>query len=252
MSRARRITAKDKKMSRREKEGSRMDSKFSMNQIRPLTDNQGHFFDSYNAGYNIAAIGTAGTGKTMCGLYLGLCDILSNDDYHQVIIVRSAVQTREQGFMPGTLQQKEAVYALPYADIVNDLFGRGDAWSILSQKSSVKFMTSSFVRGLTFDNSIIIVDECQSMTYHELDSIITRVGDSSRIIFCGDTAQDDLAGTRHKHDNSGLQDFLKVLSRMDHSFKVVQFGIEDIVRSGLVKEYIIAKERTELKPRLVA
>jgi phosphate starvation-inducible protein PhoH len=154
--------------------------------------------------------------------------------------------------MPGTLQQKEAVYALPYADIVNDLFGRGDAWSILSQKSSVKFMTSSFVRGLTFDNSIIIVDECQSMTYHELDSIITRVGDSSRIIFCGDTAQDDLAGTRHKHDNSGLQDFLKVLSRMNHSFKVVQFGIEDIVRSGLVKEYIIAKERTELKPRMVA
>ena len=172
MSRARRISSKDKKLSRREKEGSRMDTKFSMNQIRPLTDTQGEFFDSYNAGYNIAAIGTAGTGKTMCGLYLGLCDILSNDDYHQVIIVRSAVQTREQGFMPGTLQQKEAVYALPYADIVNDLFGRGDAWSILSQKSSVKFMTSSFVRGLTFDNSIIIVDECQSMTYHELDSII--------------------------------------------------------------------------------
>ena len=188
----------------------------------------------------------------MCGLYLGLCDILSNDDYQQVIIVRSAVQTREQGFMPGTLQQKEAVYALPYADIVNDLFGRGDAWSILSQKSSVKFMTSSFVRGLTFDNSIIIVDECQSMTYHELDSIITRVGDSSRIIFCGDTAQDDLAGTRHKHDTSGLEDFLKVLSRMTDSFKVVQFGIEDIVRSGLVKEYIIAKETTVLKPRMVA
>ena len=252
MSRARRISLKDKKMSRREKEGSRMDSKFSMNQIRPLTDTQGEMFDSYNAGYNIAAIGTAGTGKTMCGLYLGLCYILSNDDYHQVIIVRSAVQTREQGFMPGTLAQKEALYSVPYSDIINDLFGRGDAWSILSQKSSVKFMTSSFVRGLTFDNSIIIVDECQSMTYHELDSIITRVGDSSRIIFCGDTAQDDLAGTRHKHDNSGLQDFLKVLSRMSHSFKIVQFGIEDIVRSGLVKEYIIAKETTALKPRMVA
>jgi predicted ribonuclease YlaK len=103
-------------------------------------------------------------------------------------------------------------------------------------------MTSSFVRGLTFDNSIIIVDECQSMTYHELDSIITRVGDSSKIIFCGDTAQDDLAGTRHKHDTSGLTDFLKVLNKMDESFKIIQFGIEDIVRSGLVKEYIIAKE----------
>ena len=242
MSRQRRLSPKEKSRKIRKEEGSKMDTKFSMNQIRPLTQTQEEFFDSYNAGYNIAAIGTAGTGKTMCGLYLGLCDILSNDDYRQVIIVRSAVQTREQGFMPGTQSQKEAVYSVPYADIVNDLFGRGDAWSILSQKSSVKFMTSSFVRGLTFDNSIIIVDECQSMTYHELDSIITRVGDSSKIIFCGDTAQDDLAGTRHKHDTSGLTDFLKVLNKMDESFKIIQFGIEDIVRSGLVKEYIIAKE----------
>ena len=248
----RRESQKERKRLARKIKNGVMDSKFSMRPIQPMTATQADLFDDYRKGYNIAAVGTAGTGKTMCAMYLALSDVLEKDEYDQVVIVRSAVQTREQGFMPGTLQQKEAVYALPYADIVNDLFGRGDAWSILSQKSSVKFMTSSFVRGLTFDNSIIIVDECQSMTYHELDSIITRVGDSSRIIFCGDTAQDDLAGTRHKHDNSGLQDFLKVLSRMDHSFKVVQFGIEDIVRSGLVKEYIIAKETTVLKPRMVA
>ena len=251
MSRQRRLSPKEKRKIK-QKNGQRMDTKFSMHHISPLTPTQEDFFDSYNAGYNIAAIGTAGTGKTMCGLYLGLCDILDDDNYDQVIIVRSAVQTREQGFMPGTQAQKEAVYAVPYADITNNLFGRGDAWEILKQKCSVKFMTSSFVRGLTFDNSIIIVDECQSMTYHELDSIITRVGDSSKIIFCGDTAQDDLAGTRHKHDTSGLRDFLKVIQRMDHSFKVIQFGIEDIVRSGLVKEYIIAKESTKLKPQLVA
>ena len=152
--------------------------------------------------------------------------------------------------MPGTQAQKEAVSSVPYADIVNNLFGRGDAWEILKQKHSVKFMTSSFVRGLTFDNSIIIVDECQSMTYHELDSIITRVGETSRIIFCGDTAQDDLAGSRNRNDTSGLGDFINVLKRMDHSFKVVQFGIEDIVRSGLVKEYIIAKEKQSYRPSL--
>jgi phosphate starvation-inducible PhoH-like protein len=166
---------------------------------------------------------------------------MNKDEYDQVIIVRSAVQTREQGFMPGSQAQKEAVYATPYSDIVNDLFGRGDAWEILKQKNQVRFMTSSFVRGLTFDNSIIIVDECQSMTYHELDSIITRVGETSKIIFCGDTAQDDLAGNRHRNDISGLQSFTKVLNRVD-SFSVIKFGIEDIVRSGLVKEYIIAKE----------
>ena len=250
MSRQRRLSPKERKLLKRKQGKGTLDTKFSMRDISPMTDTQEDMFDSYRAGYNIAAIGTAGTGKTMCGLFLGLSDILNDDDYDQVIIVRSAVQTREQGFMPGTQAQKEAVYAVPYADIVNNLFGRGDAWEILKQKHSVKFMTSSFVRGLTFDNSIIIVDECQSMTYHELDSIITRVGDSSRIIFCGDTAQDDLAGSRNRNDTSGLAEFIKVLKRMDHSFKIVQFGIEDIVRSGLVKEYIIAKEKQTSRPSL--
>lgn len=249
MSRQRRLSPKEKRLLKRKQKGT-LDTKFSMRNISPMTTTQEDMFDSYRAGYNIAAIGTAGTGKTMCGLYLGLSDILNDDNYDQVIIVRSAVQTREQGFMPGTQAQKEAVYSVPYADIVNNLFGRGDAWEILKQKHSVKFMTSSFVRGLTFDNSIIIVDECQSMTYHELDSIITRVGETSRIIFCGDTAQDDLATSRNRNDTSGLGDFINVLKRMDHSFKVVQFGIEDIVRSGLVKEYIIAKERQSYRPSL--
>jgi len=249
MSRQRRLSPKEKRLLKRKQKGT-LDTKFSMRNISPMTTTQEDMFDSYRAGYNIAAIGTAGTGKTMCGLYLGLSDILNDDNYDQVIIVRSAVQTREQGFMPGTQAQKEAVYSVPYADIVNNLFGRGDAWEILKQKHSVKFMTSSFVRGLTFDNSIIIVDECQSMTYHELDSIITRVGETSRIIFCGDTAQDDLATSRNRNDTSGLGDFINVLKRMDHSFKVVQFGIEDIVRSGLVKEYIIAKERQTDRPSL--
>jgi len=249
MSRQRRLSPKEKRLLKRKQKGT-LDTKFSMRNISPMTTTQEDMFDSYNAGYNIAAIGTAGTGKTMCGLYLGLSDILNDDNYDQVIIVRSAVQTREQGFMPGTQAQKEAVYSVPYADIVNNLFGRGDAWEILKQKHSVKFMTSSFVRGLTFDNSIIIVDECQSMTYHELDSIITRVGETSRIIFCGDTAQDDLAGSRNRNDTSGLTDFINVLKRMDHSFKIVQFGIEDIVRSGLVKEYIIAKEKQSYRPSL--
>jgi len=238
----RRSSPKERRLLKRKQKGT-LDAKFSMKNISPMTITQEDMFDSYRSGYNIAAIGTAGTGKTMCALYLGLSDILNDDDYDQVIIVRSAVQTREQGFMPGTQAQKEAVYSVPYADIVNNLFGRGDAWEILKQKHSVKFMTSSFVRGLTFDNSIIIVDECQSMTYHELDSIITRVGETSRIIFCGDTAQDDLATSRNRNDISGLGDFINVLKRMDHSFKIIQFGIEDIVRSGLVKEYIIAKER---------
>lgn len=237
-----------RRMSRKEKRRQERDTnhivnnKFSMRRIEPITTTQEEMFDSYRNDRNIAAIGTAGTGKTMCAMYLGLLDVLIEPQYEKLIVIRSAVQTREQGFMPGSKAQKEAVFTVPYADITNDLFQRGDAWEILKQKNMVEFMTSSFVRGLTFDNSIIIVDECQSMTYHELDSIITRVGESSKIIFCGDTFQDDLAGSRNRNDVTGLPEFLKVLEKIQ-SFDIVRFGTEDIVRSGLVKEYILAKER---------
>jgi predicted ribonuclease YlaK len=219
-----------------------LNTKFSMRPVKPLTPSQSDLFDSYERGYNLAAIGTAGTGKTMCATYLALNDVLQKGEYEKVVIIRSAVQTREQGFMPGSKAQKEAVFEGPYTDIVNDLFSRGDAYQVLKQKGMIEFMSSSFVRGLTFDNSVIIVDECQSMTYHELDTIITRVGESSKIIFCGDTKQDDLQQSRNRADISGLYDFVKVLNVIP-SFGVVRFGVEDIVRSGLVKEYIIAKEK---------
>lgn len=243
----RRLSRSEKRRQERDQEhlANILNQKFGMRQIKPLTPTQSDLFDSYKEGYNIAAIGTAGTGKTMCAMYLALNDVLQKGGYDNVIVIRSAVQTREQGFMPGSMTQKQAVFEAPYTDIVNDLFGRGDAYQILKSKGTIKFMTSSFVRGLTFDNAIIIVDECQSMTYHELDTIITRVGESSKIIFCGDTKQDDLQQSRNRADVSGLYDFLKVLKRIP-SFDVVQFGVDDIVRSGLVKEYIMAKEYLEV------
>lgn len=243
MANKRRLSRSEKRRAEREQEHmiGILNQKFGMRKIQPLTPTQSDLFDSYKEGYNIAAIGTAGTGKTMCAMYLALNDVLQKGGYDQVIVIRSAVQTREQGFMPGSMTQKQAVFEAPYTDIVNDLFGRGDAYQILKTKGMVKFMTSSFVRGLTFDNAIIIVDECQSMTYHELDTIITRVGESSKIVFCGDTKQDDLAISRNKADVSGLAEFLRVLQRVD-SFETIEFKPEDIVRSGLVKEYILAKE----------
>jgi phosphate starvation-inducible protein PhoH len=245
------MAAKQRRLSKREKRRQERDmdhmsnilnTKFGMRQIKPLTPTQDDLFQSYQEGYNLAAIGTAGTGKTMCATYLALKDVLEKGEYEKVVIIRSAVQTREQGFVPGTLQQKEAIFEIPYIDIVNDLFNRRDAYQVLKQKEMIKFTTSSNIRGLTFDNSVIIVDECQSMNYHELDTIITRVGESSKIIFCGDTKQDDLATTKNRADVSGLYDFLKVLNAIS-SFDIIKFGVEDIVRSGLVKEYIIAKEK---------
>ena len=239
----RRLSRKEKRRAERELDHhvGILNQKFSMRKINPLTPTQSDMFDAYREGYNIAAIGTAGTGKTMCAMYLALNDVLQTGGYDKVIVIRSAVQTREQGFMPGSKAQKEAVFEAPYTDIVNDLFGRGDAYQILKSKGMMQFMTSSFVRGLTFDNAIIIVDECQSMTYHELDTIITRVGESSKIVFCGDTKQDDLEISRNKADVSGLAEFLRVLNRID-AFDTITFTPEDIVRSGLVKEYIMAKE----------
>ena len=243
--------AKQRRLSRKEKRRLERDSdhlvgilnqKFAMRQISPLTDSQSVLFNSYKEGKNLAAVGTAGTGKTMCGMYLAMQDVMTKHQYEKIVIIRSAVQTREQGFMPGSQAEKAAVFEAPYQDIANDLFGRRDAYQILKQKGMIQFMTSSFVRGLTFDNAIILVDECQSMTYHELDTIITRVGESSRIIFCGDTKQDDLAINRNKADISGLGEFMNVLSGIP-SFKTIKFTVDDIVRSGLVKEYIIAKEK---------
>ena len=244
MAKQRRLSRKEKRRQEREKDHLMgiLNNKFSMRKINPLTPSQGDLFESYYQGYNLAAIGTAGTGKTMCATFLALQDVLQKGEYEKVVIIRSAVQTREQGFMPGSQAQKEAVFEAPYTDITNDLFGRKDAYQILKQKGMIEFKTSSFVRGLTFDNAIIIVDECQSMTYHELDSIITRVGESSKIIFCGDTKQDDLQQSRNRNDVTGLHDFIKVLMAIP-SFDVIRFGISDIVRSGLVKEYIMAKER---------
>lgn len=241
---SRRLSRKEKRRQDRDLDHMMniLNQRFLMKKIQPITSTQETLFDSYKQGYNIAAIGTAGTGKTMCALYLALSDVVDSNRYEKVIIVRSAVQTREQGFMPGNLREKIAYYETPYIDIVNDLFGRADAYATLKRKGCIEFMSSSFVRGLTFDNSIIVVDECQSMTYHELDSIITRVGESSKIIFCGDMKQDDLKQSKNRADISGLKDFIRVINKID-SFEVIEFGVSDIVRSGLVKEYIIAKER---------
>jgi phosphate starvation-inducible protein PhoH len=218
-----------------------LNKKMSMKKISPLTRNQSRFMDSYRNGYHVANIGSAGSGKTYLALALGLEDVLDNDDFDSVIIIRSAVQSRDQGFMPGSLTEKMAYYEAPYIDIVTDLFDRKDAYNVLKSSGQVKFMSTSFVRGLTFDRAVIIVDEVQNMTYEELRTIITRVGEGSRIIICGDTKQDDLMNSRNRLDRSGLGRMLDVLSRMD-SFATIEFTREDIVRSGFVKEFIITEE----------
>ena len=217
--------------------------------IEPITDNQKKLFDSYAEGKHLVAYGTAGTGKTFISLYNALADVLDETTpYERIYLVRSLVSTREIGFLPGDHEDKADIYQIPYKNMVKYMFQMPtDAdfemlYGNLKAQETIKFWSTSFIRGTTLDNAIIIVDEFQNLNFHELDSIITRVGENSRIIFCGDASQTDLVKT---NDRNGIHDFLNILRKMP-SFDIIEYGIDDIVRSGLVKEYIIAKLDTGL------
>lgn len=200
--------------------------------IQALNTNQAKVLNSKK---NLVIVGFAGTGKTYLASYLGYKEILEGTgQYDKLVYMRSAVPTRNLGFLPGTEKEKVEVYEAPYIDIATELFGRGDSYEILKKKGIVHFNSTSFVRGINLRNAFVIVDECQNMTYHELDSIITRLNENCRIIFCGDMRQADLY-------KNGLQDFYKVLKNMDE-FDFIEFQKEDIVRSELVKNYIIKKD----------
>ena len=211
--------------------------------INPLTDNQKRLFESY-PNKHLVAYGVAGTGKTFITLYNALKDVLNEKTpYEQIYIVRSLVATREIGFLPGDYEDKSDIYQIPYKNMVKYMFQMpSDAdfemlYGNLKSQDTIKFWSTSFLRGTTLDNAIVIVDEFQNLNFHELDSIITRIGENTRIIFSGDASQSDLVKT---NDRNGIVDFMNILRKMN-SFDIIEFGIDDIVRSGLVKEYLVAK-----------
>ena len=212
--------------------------------IEPLTENQEKFFNEYGKNQNMVAYGCAGTGKTFITLYNALLDVLDpKSPYENIYIVRSLVVTREIGFLPGDHEDKSSLYQIPYKNMVKYMFEMPDdnsfemLYANLKAQGTISFWSTSFIRGTTFDNAILIIDEFQNLNFHELDSIITRVGENSKIFFCGDATQTDLVKTAEKN---GIVDFMNIINNMP-SFETVEFQAEDICRSGLVKEYIIAK-----------
>lgn len=209
--------------------------------FKPLTDNQGLFFESYKIGeYFMMLSGSAGTGKSFIALYKALEEVMDKgNSFNQVLIVRSAVQTRDVGFLKGSLEEKVSLYEDPYIQICSTLFGKKDAYQRLKEQGFIEFTTTTAMRGMSFDNSVVILDECQNCTFQELDTVITRIGHQSKIIFVGDTAQNDLI--KKSNEVTGLPDFIKIASTMNE-FCRVHFTSDDIVRSSLVKQYIIAKE----------
>ena len=212
--------------------------------IEPLTENQEAFFDLYKKDQNMVAYGCAGTGKTFITLYNALKEVLDpRSPYEKIYIVRSLVATREIGFLPGDHEDKSSLYQIPYKNMVKYMFEMPDdaafdmLYANLKAQGTVSFWSTSFIRGTTFDNAIIIVDEFQNLNFHELDSIITRIGEDSKIMFCGDATQTDLVKTSER---TGIMDFMRILQNMP-SFGIIEFAAEDICRSGLVKEYIMTK-----------
>ena len=208
--------------------------------IEPMTDTQREVFERYNEGYNLVLNGSAGTGKTFIAMALALEEVLDRETpYEKVIIVRSIVPTRDIGFLPGDEDEKKDAYTGPYRSICRELLPReGDAWERLVEQHTVEFMSTSFIRGITINNAIIIVDEMQNMTGHELDTVITRVGRDCKFIMCGDYYQSDL---KYRDEKEGIIDFLEILRELK-KFSVIEFNWSDIVRSGLVRDYIMTKE----------
>ena len=215
--------------------------------IEPLTDNQERIFKSWDEGKHLFIYGAAGTGKTFCALYKALYDCLkSSPNYENVYVVRSLVATREIGFLPGDHEDKSSLYQIPYKNMVKYMFEMKNdqefetLYGALKAQETIKFWSTSFLRGVTLDNAVIIIDEMQNLNFHELDSIITRVGENTRIVFCGDAMQSDLIKDKERN---GIHDFMRILELMEDDFDLIEMGVDDICRSGLVRNYLISKQQ---------
>jgi phosphate starvation-inducible protein PhoH len=217
-----------------------LDTSFKLKEIKALTSIQQDVFDAWDEGYNLMLHGVAGTGKTFLGLYLAFKELMTSPIHHKVYVVRSSVASRDLGFLPGNAVEKMSAFESPYKSTVNELWGRGDAYDICKTKGSFEFVSTSFLRGITLNNCIVVVDEIQNMSFGELDTIITRIGKNVKLIFCGDYRQTDLKAS----ERSGLLTFLKIIEEMKE-FDFIEFGAEDIVRSSLVKSYILKKLELE-------
>lgn len=212
--------------------------------IEPITANQSKVFKNFKGNNHMVLSGSAGSGKTFLSIYLAMEAVLDkNSPYDKLVIVRSVVPTRDIGFLPGTKEEKEMAYVLPYIAIAHELFGEKLAYEKLVAQGNLEFITTSYIRGVTIRNAIVLVDEMQNLNFHELDSVITRIGDNCRIIFAGDYYQSDF---EKKNDKEGILKFLNILDNMK-KFEHVEFTWQDIVRSDLVREYIVTKEMLESK-----
>ena len=204
--------------------------------VKPKTANQKKIFEAYDENKNLFIHGIAGSGKSYLALYLGLESVL-NKEFKQMVIVRSAVPSRKQGFLPGSPEEKDEIYELPYYGLCSQLFNKQDAYKLLKGREQLKFISTSYLRGMTLDNSIIFVDEVQNMNFQEISTIMTRIGDNCNMILAGDEDQNDLESS---HEDSCIKELHSIIDKMP-SFKKIEMGVEDICRNDIVREWILAR-----------
>lgn len=233
------------KKKKRNDQSQRLKPEFELIAAQPITKTQERAFVAWESGAHLFQLGCAGTGKTFLALSLALNDI-SKGKYRKLYIVRSAVPSRTMGFLPGNVKEKAEVFEGAYRAICAILYNRGDAYEILKQKGTVEFITTSYLRGITLDNCVVFADEIQNMNGAEINTLITRVGEGTRIILSGDINQTDL---NSKYDTTGLPDIYKVLKEL-RQFEFIEYGISDIVRSDFVRDYIIARDRLEKEGKI--
>ena len=236
-----RLTRKERRLQRQSQEVIKEKLNFTLKKINPLTENQRRTFSAYDNDKHLLLIGTAGTGKSFLSIYLGMQDIMEQRTHEKMIIIRSVVSSRDVGFLPGNNKEKSKVYEAPYYAIFSELFGRGDAYDYLKNKNLVEFMNTSFVRGITLNDSVVVIDEVQNMTWHEITSVFTRVGKNCKVIFVGDTRQNDLHAKRDS-EASGIEKLIRVLDHMQE-FETTTFKPEDIVRSQIIKSFILTCDK---------
>ena len=215
----------------------------NLQRFDPLSDNQSQAFHAYHKGNNLILSGSAGTGKTFIAMYLAMREIMDKDSpYKKIVIIRSIVPTRDIGFLPGDEEEKKQAYMLPYIEICQELFNDKQAFEKLQDNGQIDFLSTSFIRGTTLNNAVIILDEMQNCIFRELDTVITRVGNRARFIMCGDYYQSDFD---KKTDKEGILNFLKIVDSMN-SFRHIEFTWADIVRSDFVRDYIVTKESLKI------
>ena len=241
--RTQRLTKRQQRLSEKQYKTPSVSSlHFELESISPITENQSKTFKAYDRGDSVFLHGSPGTGKTFISIFLALREIASRrSNRHKLVIIRSAQSSKDIGFLPGDEKRKLEVYEAPYKAICSELYNRGDAYEILKQKGIIEFHSTSFLRGTTIDDSIILIDEVQNLSRQEWYTVLSRTGENSRVVICGDTKQDDLTSERYKQQ-SGIQDLIMVFDKMNDT-SLIHFGIEDIVRSGFVREMILTMDR---------